>query len=144
MKARSDVQVVIIKKETKLPLFLILKRFDKDKKEDHYRLVKGGIKKDEDKESSVIREMREEVGICPDNIESLCCYEYTANDVRHEVDVFLAFCGSLGEEKINVNSEEEGGFTIKEAIWMTGEEATKKLTFEEEKKLITLALSKLA
>lgn len=142
MRISNDAQAVIVKKAGDNFLFLVIKRFDKDKQEDHYRLVKGGIKNNENSEMAAIREVAEEVGM--NNIqkmESLCHYEYVVNDVRHEVDVFLIYVDQNLDAKID--SSEEGGFIIKDIIWMNGEEAIKKLNFKEEKNLIITAIKKL-
>lgn len=142
MKISNDAQAVIVKKAGDDFLFLVIKRFDKDKQEDHYRLVKGGIKKNEDSEIAVIREIAEEVGINDiQKTESLCHYKYTAGDVRHEVDVFLIYVDQNLDVKIDFS--EEGGFIIKDIVWMNGEEAIEKLNFKEEKNLIIAAVEKL-
>ena len=141
MKVSNDAQAVIIKKDGDFFLFLVLKRFDKDKKEDHYRLVRGGIKKGENAEYAIKREVLEETGIHDiETIEPLCHYSYVGGDVCHEVDVFIILSGT--SDRIQISSEEEGGFTIKDALWMSGEGAIKKLTFEDERKLIVAALEK--
>lgn len=141
MKVSNDAQAVIMRRDGDSFLFLILKRFDKDKKEDHYRLVKGGIKRDESAERAIKREVLEETDIHDiETIEPLCHYSYVGGDVCHEVDVFIIL--SSTSDRIQISSEEEGGFTIKDASWMLGEDAIKKLTFEDERKLIVAALEK--
>lgn len=143
MKISNDAQAVIVKKAGDDFLFLVIKRFDKDKQEDHYRLVKGGIKKNENSEMAAIREVVEEVGINDiQKTESLCNYEYTAGGVRHEVDVFLIYVDQ-NHDVINIDSSKEGGFIIKNIIWMNSEEAIEKLNFKEEKNLIVAAIEKL-
>ena len=107
MKISNDAQAVIVRRDGDSFLFLILKRFDKDKKEDHYRLVKGGIKRNESAERAIKREVSEETGIYNiETIEPLCHYTYIGGDVCHEVDVFIVL-SNVGD-KICVNSEEEG------------------------------------
>lgn len=142
MKISNDAQAVIIKRNGDSFLFLVLKRFDKDKKEDHYRLVKGGVKKDENTELAAKREVLEETGISHiEAVTPLCHYKYIGGDVCHEVDVFVVVSGI--NDRVRVSSEEEGGYTIKDALWMSGEDAIKKLTFEDEKKLIVATLQKI-
>lgn len=142
MKTSNDAQAVIIKRNGDSFLFLVLKRFDKDKKEDHYRLVKGGIKKDENAKLAIQREVLEETGISHiEAVTPLCHYKYVGGDVCHEVDVFIVVSGI--NNRIRVGSEEEGGFTIKDALWMSGEDAMRKLTFEDEKELIIATLRKI-
>lgn len=135
MKIKNDVQgVIFIRINGKLE-FLVLNRFDKDKGKNHFRLVKGGVEEGEKPEESLKREIKEELGI--ENIFSekrLSNYSYIVGEVKHEVEVFLVEVSP--EVKVKVDSEEEGGFTIHEAIWMTKEEAEEKLTFKEEKDLV--------
>lgn len=142
MKISNDAQTVIVKKAGDDFSFFVIKRFDKDKQEDHYRLIKGGIKKNENSKETIIREVAEEAGINDvQKIEFFCRYGYTAGDVRHEVDVFLIYVDQNLDAKID--SSEEGGFIIKDAIWMNSEEAIEKLNFKEEKNLIIAAIEKL-
>jgi len=47
MKISKDAQAVICKKDGDAIKFLLLKRFDKELDETHYRLVKGGIENEE-------------------------------------------------------------------------------------------------
>lgn len=142
MKINNDAQAVIVKKRGLFFIFLIIKRFDKGKNEDHYRLVKGGIKKDENTKQAIVREISEEVGINDfKKIEFLSRYEYIGGDIQHKVDVFIVYVNQ--GDNIKIDSAEEGGFIIKNAVWMTGEEAIKKLNFKEEKDLIVAAFTKL-
>ncbi len=145
MKLSNDAQAVIIKQDEEGALsFLVIKRFDKDKQTDHYRLVKGGVEQNETSEQAAIREVGEEVGI-NDIIRSdfLCHYGYVGGEIRHEVDVYLIFVDPRDTE-VSVDSRNEGGFTIKNAAWLSSDDAITKLTFEDEKKLIVESVEKLA
>ncbi|MBI5306732.1 NUDIX hydrolase [Candidatus Wolfebacteria bacterium] len=144
MKISQDAQAVIIKYNKSLNdyEFLLIYRFDKEKNEDHYRLVKGGvkIKKEESAEDAVLREIAEEVGIKECIIASkLCDYSYASRDVIHEVAVFLVKIASEKLNNIQIDSHEEGGNTIKSVKWASAEEAIKLLNFQDEKNLIKLA-----
>jgi len=89
-------------------------------------------------------EVFEEVGM--GNIskpEFLVRYEYIGGEVKHEVEVYL-FIPGAGEENLSPNSVNEGGFTIKEAVWMEMDEAIAKLNFEDEKRLILKANEKMS
>ena len=142
MKISNDAQAVITKKDEGVDYFLIIKRFDKEKQSDHYRLVKGGIEQNETSEQAAVREVGEEVGIKEIlKSEFLCHYGYTGGEVRHEVDVYLLTIS--GQSDVSVNSENEGGYTIKNALWMNKIKAIESLNFEDEKKLITQAADKL-
>ncbi len=144
MKVSKDAQAVIVKKQNGSLLFLVIKRFDKDKQEDHYRLVKGGIENGETAEQAAKRESSEEVGISEiAKSEFLTRYEYIGGEVRHEVEVFLLTIDA-GVDILSIDSTNEGGFTIKEAIWMDKDEAVGKLNFADEKKLIEEAVKKIS
>jgi len=142
MKTSNDVQAVIFKEDEVGLSFLVLERFDKEKNENHFRLVKGGIEDNEDAKNAIDREIAEETGI--DKIiskKNLPHYSYVGGKVKHEIDVFLVKVNPLSD--IVVNSDQEGGFTIHRAIWMTGKEAIEKLTFKDEKELISIALKEI-
>jgi 8-oxo-dGTP pyrophosphatase MutT (NUDIX family) len=144
MKVSKDAQAVIIRRGIHNKLFfLVIKRFDKDKQEDHYRLVKGGVEEGESSKETIQREVFEEVGIKKiDTVEFLSCYEYVGNDIKHEVDVFLLAVGNA-DEKLSPGSSNEGGFIIKDAVWLNKEKAINKLNFTDEKRMIEKAVSKL-
>lgn len=125
-------------------MFLVIKRFDKEKQEDHFRLVKGGIEKGETAEQGARREAAEEVGIFDvAKSEFLTRYEYVGGEVKHEVEVFLLTVNS-DNGALSINSANEGGFTIKEVVWMDGNEAISKLNFIDEKRLIEGALERIS
>lgn len=125
-------------------LFLVIKRFDKEKQEDHYRLVKGGIEEGETAEQAAMREASEEVGITKiAKSEFLTHYEYVGGDVKHEVDAFILTPES-DTDILSTDSTNEGGFTIKEAVWMDKGEAIDKLNFTDEKNLIQKTVEKMA
>lgn len=144
MKISKDAQAVIAKKGISGELlFLVIKRFDKDKQVDHYRLVKGGVDEGETSEEAAQREATEEVGIGKaDAVEFLDHYEYVGGDVKHEVDVFLLIFNDTNE-KLVTDSSNEGGFTIKDAVWLEREGALGKLNFPDEKRMIEKAATKL-
>lgn len=143
MKISNDAQAVIVKIENNgEPIFLIIKRFDKEKNDIHFRLVKGGVKKGESSEQAAIRETKEEVGIDSyKNISFLCHYDYIGGDIKHEVDVYVIQADF--NVQILIDSAEEGGNIIYDGIWMDIEEAEEKLTFAEEKKIIKEAFNKI-
>ncbi|MBI4993693.1 NUDIX hydrolase [Candidatus Wolfebacteria bacterium] len=143
MKISQDAQAVIIRHNPSFNdyEFLLIYRFDKEKNEDHYRLVKGGIKikKEEGAEGAVLREIDEEIGIKECVIVSkLCDYSYAAGDIIHKVAVFLVKVTSEKLDNIQIDSSEEGGNTIKSVKWASAEEAIKLLNFQDEKNLIKL------
>jgi 8-oxo-dGTP pyrophosphatase MutT (NUDIX family) len=144
MKISRDAQAVIVRKTgTNEVSFLLIKRFDKDKQEDHYRLVKGGVEDDETSEEAAKRETFEEVGIKEiDTVELLDSYEYMGGEVKHEVEVYLLTTSST-EDNLKTDSSNEGGFTIKKAVWLNRDEAISKLNFADEKRMLEKASEKL-
>ena len=137
MKISKDAQAVIVRKVGDNVVYLLLKRFDKDKQEEHYRLVKGGVESNETSAQAAEREACEEVGITQlTNLGVIDSYQYTAGEVRHEVEVFLL---EALDNKLSLDSSHEGGFTIKDAVWCEKDEAISKLNFPDEKKMIEKA-----
>ncbi|MBI2278656.1 MAG: NUDIX hydrolase [Candidatus Brennerbacteria bacterium] len=137
MKISNDAQAVVYKQGDQGLLFLVLKRFDPDKNETHYRLIKGRIKEKEGETSevAVLREIKEEAGLTKLRIVSkIPSYSYEAGDVRHEVSVFLV--ENTAEELVSVDSSEEGAFTIEGATWFRVEDIATKLNFEVERAAI--------
>lgn len=142
MKISKDALAVIAKvTETGTCSFLLLKRFDKDKQEDHFRLVKGGVEVDESSAETAEREAAEEVGVkTKKNLGLVDSYQYVVGEIKHEVEVYLLVAEERG---VSLDSSEEGGFTIKDAIWCNEEESIKKLNFAIEKEMIKKASVKL-
>jgi len=138
MKISKDAQAVIAKvTPSKKYSFLLLKRFDKDKQEDHYRLVKGGVKGEESTSSAAEREAAEEAGVKNvTNLGVIDSYSYTAGEIKHDVDVYLLLSEN---DTVSLDSSEEGGFTIKDFDWLSKDEAINKLNFADEKKMIEKA-----
>ncbi|MCK5026850.1 MAG: NUDIX domain-containing protein [Candidatus Pacebacteria bacterium] len=140
MKISKDAQAVIYKKDSDVIEFLLLKRFDKDLDETHYRLVKGGIEDGESSKEASVRETKEETGLT--NLvakEKLDQYSYQAGDVQHDVDVFLI--ENTENEEIKIDSTNEGGFTIEGVEWVSSDEANEYLNFDQEKSSIKKALN---
>jgi len=139
MKISKDAQAVVFKKSENKIDFLLLKRYDKEKNKTDYRLIKGGIKKNEQPEDTIIREIKEESGLKNLSLAiKLNKYSYQIREVLHEVEVFLV--ENTKNEKMEVDSENEGGFTIKDAEWVSPEIANTYLVFEQEKSSIKKAL----
>lgn len=139
MKISKDAQAVVFKKNVNSIDFLLLKRYDKEKKRADYRLIKGGIEKEEKPEETVIREIKEESGL--ENLfllNKLDEYSYQAGDVLHEVSVFLV--ENTKNDEIKTDSENEGGFTIEGAEWVPSEKVGSYLVFDQEKNSIQKAL----
>lgn len=141
MKISNDAQAVIYRQDGKDIFFLLLYRHNPDKGIDEYRLVKGGVKKDEPIEDAAKRETEEEVGLKDvEIISKVHEYSYAAGDVQHVVHVFLL---KTLNKNIIVDSSEEGKFEIKGSKWETAERALNLLGFEDEKKSIINSLQKI-
>ncbi|MDD5318382.1 MAG: NUDIX hydrolase [Candidatus Pacebacteria bacterium] len=139
MKISKDVQAVVYRKSDVGIFFLLLKRFDRDKGEFHYRLIKGGLERGENSKDAVIREIKEESGLRSLSLNNvLGHYSYKAGDVKHDVEVFLV--ENTVFEKIKTDSENEGGFTIESAEWLSPEHTLEYLNFDQEKKSIRKTL----
>lgn len=137
----NDAQAVIYRQNNKKIFFLLLHRHNPDKGIIEYRLVKGGVKKDESIENAVKRETREETGL--KNVEIISKvheYSYTVGEIQHNVHVFLL--KTLNED-VGIDSSEEGKFEIKGFKWESIEKALKLLSFEDEKKSIINSLQKI-
>lgn len=140
MKISKDAQAIVYRKNQDVIKFLLLKRYDKDKDEIHYRLIKGGVRPDEKNEEAALRETQEEAGLTQLKIVAkLGGYTYNAGDVQHEVEVFLI--ENTLEEEINPDSNEEGGFVIEAIEWLSAQIAIEKLNFEHEKSNLRKALN---
>lgn len=144
-KLSNDVQAVIFRRAEAGPEFLLLKRFDKEKGVDQYRLVKGGVKAKygEDHDGALRREITEETGVASfEVLGELAPYGYDAGEVRHEVRAFLVEAAEAGDIE-KVDQAEEGGFTIKEVRWAAPAEALELLSFPQERALVEEAVPKL-
>lgn len=149
MKQRKpkDIQAVIFDTKDKMPRFLILKRLNKNNGKFEYRLVKGGLKKEETLVSALKREILEETGIKKVQvIKKLKPYNYSyfygRIYVTGTVNTFLVKALS-GDNYEVVNQEEEGGFDIDSIIWMSYKKAIQKLTYEQERNLIAQSFQNL-
>jgi 8-oxo-dGTP pyrophosphatase MutT (NUDIX family) len=138
-KIRKTAQAVIYNKFDGEAKFLLLKRQDKYSKESLFRLVKGGIEESETPEQTIIREIQEETGLTKVQIiKEIGGHSYKAQGEVQEVKAFLVLNTEKEETKIDSSLEE--GFVIEEIIWLRGEDAVSKLTFEEEKGYIKSVL----
>ncbi len=144
MKISKDAQAVIARKGSNNKLsFLVIKRFDKDKQEDHYRLAKGGVEEGESPEEAAQREAFEEAGIEKAvSVGLLGRYEYLSDNVKHEVEAFLLTVNNT-DNNFSLDSSNEGGFIIRDAVWLNKDEAISKLNFTDEKRMIEKAANKL-
>jgi hypothetical protein len=111
-KNPKDIQPVIVRNLDN-PEFLVLKRLNKNTNVHEFRLVKGGIKKMEEPEDALIREINEETGIQEvDILTKLTSYSYSyflkRVYVTHNVTTYLVKAISK-ENFYLINQAEEGG-----------------------------------
>ncbi len=143
-KISNDCTAVIYRKTESGIEFLVLKRFDPEKNQEFIRLVKGGVKKEETAENTILREISEEVGMSESKIVAkLKNYEYESEykgiNVIHKVQSFLVEIPAENSS-IKIDSSEEGGFTINGAEWVTNNQAAETLSFEVERELAREAI----
>lgn len=135
MKIRPTAQAVIYREKNGKTEFLLLKRWDKYLKVTHFRLVKGKIEEGEKSDETVVREIQEETGLTKVKlIKKIGEYSYVAQGIKQEVETFLV--KQIGDEDIKIDSDNEEGFVIEDAIWFSPDEAIEKLNYMEEKEYI--------
>lgn len=140
MKIRTEVQPVIYCRVNNHVEFLIIQRWDSTKEELHYRIIKGGVQKDETQEEAVSREVMEEVGLNKLEIEKqIDRYRFTSADgIIHNVHVYLVRSKRRANFKHgNLKANQE---KIQQAIWLIAKDAIKILQFPQEKQCITKAI----
>ncbi len=146
-KNPKDVQPVIIN-NLQNPEFLILKRLNKNTNVHEFRLVKGGIKKIEEPEGALTREINEETGIQQINIlTKLTPYSYSyflkRVYVTHNVTTYLV--QAISKENFDlIDQAEEGGFDIDSVLWINKENVLTTLTYPQERELVREALEYLS
>lgn len=138
MKISNDVSAVVYFGNQSNAEFLLLYRYDPEKKENHYRLIKGGVMDNENQLSAIKREINEEVHLKITNIiKEIGTYNYTVGDIKHNVIVYLV---KVETKDVLPDSSDEGNFVIKNAIWLDKEKAIKTLNFEDEKEMLINSL----
>lgn len=142
-KNPKDIQPVIVRNLDN-PEFLVLKRLNKNTNVHEFRLVKGGIKKMEEPEDALIREINEETGIQEvDILTKLTSYSYSyflkRVYVTHNVTTYLVKAISK-ENFYLINQAEEGGFDIDSVLWINEENILTTLTYPQEKELVREAI----
>jgi len=135
-KMKKDVQAVIFDESQKI-FFFIIRREDVAVREYHWRLVKGGIEKDEKPEEALKREIFEEVGL--KNIKVLnriYGYEFTFSGIKHLVSTYLVK-GDLTERPKTPSVN--GNVVISGFAWLNFNSAIRLLRWEDERKALEKA-----
>ncbi len=138
-KYSKDVQAVIVK-NLQDPEFLVLKRLNKNTGVYEFRLVKGGVKKDEDVETALLREITEETGIQKVTIIGALkpySFSYSSKDMHVTHDVTPYLVEAVSKENYGlVDQAEEGGFDIDALLWIRSTDALSIVTYPQEQDLI--------
>jgi len=132
MKSRKEVQAVIFAKEK----YLLIKKYDAALNDFHWRLVKGGIEKEESETDALKREILEEAGLKNvEIIDKIHEYMYTFRDIKNEVSVYLVKADL--NEKVKLIEK-----AIVDFVWENLETAIKILKWEDERNSLKIALEK--
>jgi len=137
MKIRKGVAAVIFVKENGKKRYLVLKRKLHWK---GYEFLKGGLKKGENEDNAIRREIREETGkLSPEyklrktTFDYLFVYEKPFihdrqlwNGAKNKI-----YAAEFDNSKIKLDKDEHSGFK-----WMRKKEALKLLTWHEQKKIL--------
>jgi 8-oxo-dGTP pyrophosphatase MutT (NUDIX family) len=136
MKIRHTVQAVII--DEKRNKTLLIKKFDFVKMKFFWRLVKGGIKKNEQDKQALRREIEEEAGLKNIKIfNKINNYQYLVGPVINKVSIYLVKANSKEKRSFNFGRYKEG---IIYSSWVDKNKAVKMLYWKNEKQAVKLLL----
>ncbi len=135
MKTRHDVQALIFDEVNGKKKVFLIKFYDNTKKRYTWRLVKGGVEKDETDEQALKREIMEEVSLKDVSVlEKVHNYEFDFKDTHHLVSTYLVK-GNINESpKLNWDGDRE----ILESKWLSPKEALELLFWKGEKDAVKL------
>lgn len=141
-EVKEDVQAVIYVLRGEEPFFLLIERFDRALGRFDWRLVKGTVKPGEGLEEALAREIREEVGLRNIQIRHrLGSYSFRAAGVEHRVASFLVEADP--SEPVRLAPSDDGK-PLRSYRWARADEALRLLRWEEEKRMVKMALEKLS
>ncbi len=136
---REEIQPIIYRIINNKIEFLIIKKWDGSKNKWCYRLIKGGVEKNETHNQTISREVQEEVGIAGLIIsKKIHHYRFTSFDgITHDVYGYLAECKTpnISKYKLQNNDEEK----IKQVEWYEAGKAIELLEFTQEKEAVIMA-----
>jgi len=131
MKQEKSCGIVVFNQEK----FLIL-QYDLG----HWGFPKGGIEKDEEEKETALRELSEETGIkqikfIPGFREKVRYNYKAANVIWDKIVIF--FLGETQETEVKLSKEH------KDFVWLNYREALEKITYDEDKEVLTSAFEHL-
>jgi ADP-ribose pyrophosphatase YjhB (NUDIX family) len=130
MDIRREVQAVIYDKVGTEVRVLLVKKLDFKNYNYRWRLLKGGIEKNETEEEAIRREISEEVGLRDILImKKIFNYEFNFEGTLHQVTTF-AVKGNY-REIMKIQTEE-----IMDAMWMPIDKAVSLLFWPNEKEAV--------
>ncbi|MFW5952797.1 MAG: bis(5'-nucleosyl)-tetraphosphatase [Candidatus Natronoplasma sp.] len=101
----------------------------------HWDFPKGHIEENESMKETALRELREETGICKDEVELRSGFRETIDylykkrgELSHKKVIF--FLGRTEKEEVEISREHQG------YIWLPFEKAKQKVTFRNARKLL--------
>ncbi len=135
MRIRHDVQALLFDEVNNEKKVFLIKFYDSTKRHYTWRLVKGGVEKDETDEQAMKREIMEEVTLEDVKVlEKVHNYEFDFKGTHHLVSTYLVK-GNLNEKpKLNWDGDRE----IVEYKWTSPSEANKLLFWSGEKQAVRL------
>ena len=135
MKIRYDVQALIFDEVNGEKKVFLIRFYDSTTKRYTWRLVKGGVERDETDEQALKREINEEVTLHDVKVlDKIYSYEFNFKDTRHIVSTYLVK-GDINEKpKLNWDGDRE----IVESKWISPNEALKLLFWDNEKVAVEL------
>ncbi|MDC1205377.1 NUDIX domain-containing protein [Candidatus Pacebacteria bacterium] len=114
--------------------FFLIHQLGSLRGDSYWIFPKGHVEGDETPKETALRELKEETGLLVTHLDSehpfTIAYDFTYNETKVEKEVTY-FLGKVSSGEYILQEEE-----VKEAGWYTYEEAYKKITYENSKKLL--------
>ena len=132
MLIRKTVQGIIFDEKDGKKFVLLAKKLDLKNFVPRWRLLKGGLEKNETEEEALAREINEEVGLKNIQIiKKVYSYDYSFQGTKHLVSSYLVKADM--QEKMEIETKE-----IVDAVWVPLEQASKMLFWPSEKEAVKL------
>ncbi len=127
------IDVYVYRMNSGIPEFLLLLRSRKKIYANQWRMVGGKVKEGEDYWMGALRELREELGVSPDQfwvIPSVNTFYEAKSDQIHHIPAFAA---ELSDQQIELDDEHT------EFRWVSVDEIDEMIAWPEQKRLIRLS-----